>query len=181
MSKWLRNGAFKVQDEYYTPKVLVEAIVPFVPEGQTVWCPFDTEESEFVHAFRHRHAVRYSHAWDGRDFFEYEPEEYDCIVSNPPFTRKLEVLERLYALGKPFAVVLPLPMLNYQEVGDFFLNRDLQLLVVNKKVSFDGNTASFNSSYFCRDLLPKDLMFAKLEHNNSRSHFVPSRMMQSGL
>jgi len=56
-------------------------------------------------------------------FFEYEPERYDFIVSNPPFTRKLEVLSRLYLLGKPFAMVLPLPMLNYQEVGDFFLTR----------------------------------------------------------
>ena len=177
MSKWLRTGAFNEKDEYYTPKILVEAIIPFIPKGKTIWCPFDTEESEFVHALKETNEVTFSHIWNGQDFFEYEPEQYDLIVSNPPFTRKLEVLERLYGIGKPFAMVLPLPMLNYQEVGDFFLNRKLQLLIVNKKVSFDGNTASFNNSFFCHNLLPSDLMFAKLENNNSRWFFKPSRMM----
>lgn len=178
MSKWLRNGAFNEKDEYYTPEILASVIVPYIPVGKTVWCPFDTEDSEFVHAFSKNHKVIYSHIWTGQDFFKYEPEEYDYIVSNPPFSRKLEVLERLYSLNKPFAMVLPLPMLNYQEVGNFFLNRNLQLLIVDKKVSFDGNTASFNNSYFCRDILPRDLVFAHLSHNNSRKHYVPSRMSQ---
>ena len=109
----------------------------------------------------------------------YEPkEEYDYIISNPPFSRKLEVLERLYDIGKPFAMVLGLPILNYQEVGSFFVGRDLQLLIVDKKVSFDGNTASFNNSYFCRDFLPKDLIFEHLEHNNSKKNFKPSKMYE---
>lgn len=176
MSKWLRTGAFNEKDEYYTPKILVDVVVPYVPKGSTVWCPFDTKDSEFVHAFSVNHRVTHSHIWEGQDFFEYEPDHYDYIISNPPFTRKLEVLERLYGLGKPFAMVLPLPMLNYQEVGNFFLNRGLQLLIVDKKVSFDGNTASFNNSFFCNNILPRDLIFAHLENNNSRKHFVPSRM-----
>ncbi len=176
MSKWLRKGAFNEKDEYYTPPILAEVIVPYVPEGAKVWLPFDTENSEFVHAFAGRNEVIYSHIWDGRCFFEYEPEQYDCVVSNPPFTRKLEVLQRLYSFGRPFAMVLPLPMLNYQEVGSFFLDKELQLLIVDKKVSFDGNTASFNNSFFCRGLLPKDIVFESLPHNNSRKHYVPSRM-----
>jgi len=176
MSKWLRTGAFNEKDEYYTPPILVKAILPYVPKAATVWCPFDTEDSEFVHAFKERNKVIHSHIWEGKDFFKYEPDNYDYIISNPPFTRKLEVLDRLYKLGKPFAMVLPLPMLNYQEVGDFFLDKELQLLIVNKKVSFDGNTASFNNSYFCNNLLPKDLIFVGLENNNSKRHFVASRM-----
>jgi hypothetical protein len=179
MSKWLRTGAFNEKDEYYTPKILVDAILPYIPEDKTVWCPFDTKDSEFVHAISSRNKVVYSHIWEGKDFFDYEPGDYDLIVSNPPFTRKLEVLNRLYNLNKPFAMVLPLPMLNYQEVGDFFLNKELQLLIVNKKVSFDGNTASFNNSYFCHKMLPKDLIFCGLEHNNSRSYYVPSRMKKT--
>lgn len=178
MSNWLRTGAFNEKDEYYTPKILVDAIVPYIPAGKTVWCPFDTCNSEFVNAFKVNHKVIHSHIWDGKDFFKYEPDTYDYIVSNPPFTRKLEVLQRLYDLDKPFAMVLPLPMLNYQEVGSFFLDKPLQLLIVDKKVSFDGNTASFNNSYFCNKILPKELMFAHLENNNSRKHFIPSEMFK---
>lgn len=71
-----------------------------------------------------------------------------------------------------------LTMLNYQEVGSFFLDKDIQLLIVDKKVSFDGHTASFNNSYYCYNMLPKDLMFEHLEHNNSNKYFTQSRMSQ---
>lgn len=179
-STWLNTNSFQERDEYYTPKSLVSLIIPYLEKGKTVWCPFDTENSEFVLTLKENgFNVIYSHLAYGQDFFKYEPNEnYDYIISNPPFSRKLEVLDRLYKLNKPFAMILPLPMLNYQEVGQFFLDKPLQLLIVDKKVSFDGNTASFNNSYFCYNLLPKDLIFAHLENNNSGKYFVPSRMHQ---
>lgn len=73
-------------------------------------------------------------------------------------------------------MLLGLPILNYQEIGEFFLDKPLQLLIVDKKVSFDGNTASFNNSYFCYKLLPKDIMFTHLPHNNTKNKFVGSKM-----
>jgi len=185
---WLRKSSWNEKDEYYTPIILVEPILKYIPPQSTIWCPFDTEDSEFVILLKQDgHKVIYSHLWMGEeyDFFDYEPEEdYDYIISNPPFTVKLKVFERLYALGKPFAMVMGLPIINYQEVGLFFYNKqesgkNLQLLIVDKKVSFDGNTASFNNSYFCWGMLPKDIIFEHLEHNNSRKHFIGSRMMNN--
>ena len=180
MSSWLKTGSFNEKDEYYTPKILVEPILNFIPKGSTVWCPFDTEDSEFVICLKEAgFKVIFSHIWLGQDFFLYEPKEhYDCIVSNPPFTKKLDVLKRLYALNKPFAMICGLPILNYQEIGEFFLDKELQLLIVDKKVSFDGNTASFNNSYFCYKMLPKDLMFYHLEHNNAGAKYKPSKMQR---
>lgn len=177
-STWLNKKSFNLKDEYYTPPILVKPILPFVKPNSTVWCPFDTENSEFVLSLKEAgNKVIYSHIWLGQDFFEYEPQEnYDYIISNPPFSRKLDVFKRLYELDKPFAMLCGLPILNYQAVGEFFLDKDLQLLIVDKKVSFDGNTASFNNSYFCHKFLPKDLMFTHLEHNNSKNNYVPSRM-----
>ena len=162
MSSWLKGNSFNEKDEYYTPSILVKPILEYIKPNSVIWCPFDTEDSEFVILLKEAgHKVIFSHIWLGQDFFFYEPENYDIIISNPPFTRKLEVLKRLYELGKPFAVILGLPILNYQEVGEFFLGKDLQLLIVDKKVSFDGNTASFNNSYFCYKMLPLDIIFAK--------------------
>ena len=80
-------------------------------------------------------------------------------------------------MNKPFAMICGLPILNYQEIGNFFVGKDLQLLIVDKKVSFDGNTASFNNSYFCKDILPKDLIFKHLDNNNTGVNFKPSRMI----
>ena len=192
---WLRQSAWNKKDEYYTPSILVDAIIPYLktnpntfdipPEKLTIWCPFDTENSEFVIRLKEAgFKVIYTHIWRGQDFFNYEPqEEYHYIVSNPPFTQKLQVFERLYELKKPFAMVMGLPILNYQQVGTFFHQKqnegnNLQLLIVDKKVSFDGNTASFNNSYFCWNVLDKDIVFHHLEHNNSRTHYTPSRMFK---
>mgnify|MGYP003678714821 CR=1 FL=1 len=192
---WLRRSAWNEKDEYYTPSILAHAIIPYLKTNPktfdipskliTIWCPFDTENSEFVLGLRDAgFNVIHSHIWNGEDFFEYEPDEdYDYIVSNPPFTMKLKVFERLYDLGKPFAMVMGLPILNYQEVGAFFHRhqgegKNLQLLIVDKKVSFDGNTASFNNSFFCWGVLGQDIVFHHLEHNNSRKHYIPSRMFK---
>ena len=178
MSNWLATGRFNIKDEYYTPPILVKPIIKYLKPNSTIWCPFDTENSEFVILLKEAgHKVIYSHIAYDQDFFNYEPDEdYDYIISNPPFTRKLDVFKRLYELKKPFAMVCGLPILNYQEIGNFFLDKDLQLLIVDKKVSFDGHTASFNNSYFCNGILPKDIVFEHLENNNTGINFVGSRM-----
>jgi len=175
----LKHSMRSSVDEHYTPSILVKPIVKYIAPNSTIWCPFDTKNSEFVVELTKTHDVIYSHISLGQDFFEYEPQQkYDCIISNPPFTLKKQVLERLYLLNKPFAIILGLPILNYQEIGAFFVskNSDIQLLIVDKKVSFNGNTASFNNSYFCRNFLPRDILFEHLDHNNSRKHFVQSSM-----
>lgn len=180
---YFKRGNWNKKDEYYTPALLVEPILKYIKPKSTIWCPFDTEESEFVIAFEKAgHKVIHSHIWEGKDFFEYTPkEDYDYIISNPPFTRKYDILKRLFELEKPFAMILGLPILNYQIFGKYMFDKqeegkDLQLLIVDKKISFDGNTASFNNSYFCYNVLPKQLIFEHLENNNSKQYFKPSNM-----
>jgi len=183
---YFKRTHWTARDEYYTPSILVEAIVPYLKmrfTDATIWCPFDTKNSEFVLCLREAgFNVVHSHLWTGEDFFKYEPKHYDAIISNPPFTLKREVFRRLFDLKKPFAMLMGLPILNYQDVGNFFFGyqekgQNLQLLVFDKKVSFDGNTSSFNTSFFCSGILQRDLMFHHLPHNNSRKHYVASRMI----
>lgn len=179
------RGMYTKNDEHYTPRVLVEPIVQYIPKGSTVWCPFDTANSEFVLVLKeHGFKVIHSHIWEGKDFFEFEPDEhYDCIVSNPPFSLKLEVFERLFALGKPFAVLMNSMAEQYQNVGYFFYEKSLegkfiQKLNPDKKVSFNGGTSSFNTAYFCWNFLPRDYIMCHLEHNNTGRKYIPSRMHQ---
>lgn len=178
---WLRKTAWNEKDEYFTPRILVEPIVKYTQPGSTIWCPFDTVNSEFTRVLTEQgRNVIATHIWNGQDFFNYEPDEhYDYIISNPPFTRKLDVLKRLYELDTPFAMIMGLPILNYNEINNFYFNldKDLQLLIVDKKVSFDGNTSSFNTSYFCHKMLPQGIVFEHLEHSNAGRHYNPSRML----
>jgi len=73
-------------DECYTPDYGVRPILKYIPKDATVWCPFDKQDSEFVKQISRQNKVVYSHIDFGQNFFEYEPNEWDCIVSNPPFT-----------------------------------------------------------------------------------------------
>ena len=179
MSSWLNRNSFEIRDEYYTPKILVEPILKYIKPNSTIWCPFDTADSEFVILFTEAgHKVIYTHIWKGEDFFELEVPDCDYIISNPPFTKKLEVLTRLFDTGKPFAILIGIPILNYQNICDFLFDKDWQLLLVNKKVSFDGNPSSFNTSYLTHKILSRNII-AKIDNTNAKQHYVPSRMYKA--
>lgn len=57
------------------------------------------------------------------------------IVSNPPYTQKDRVIERLYELEKPFAVLLPLNRLQGVDRYRYFKN-GIQLLTFDKQIGF---------------------------------------------
>lgn len=35
-------------DEFYTPVYAIDPIIKYIRPNSTIWCPFDTEESNFV-------------------------------------------------------------------------------------------------------------------------------------
>ncbi len=138
--------------------------------GITIWCPFDTEHSAFVQTFKEKGSdVVFSHLNDGKDFFEYEPEHWDIMISNPPFSKKDKVLERAYQLGKPFALLLPVNSIQGKARHKIFQN-DVQMLVFDSRVDYhtNGNMTTytkgnhFGSAYFCRGLLPSKLELREL-------------------
>ncbi len=54
-------------DEQYTPRHAVLPIVKYLPRNAVIWCPFDTENSEFVIALKEAgHEVIFSHIFTGR-------------------------------------------------------------------------------------------------------------------
>ena len=57
-------------DECYTPYYGVEPILEYIPNDSIVWCPFDTEDSEFVKQIIKTNKVVFSHIENGEDFFE---------------------------------------------------------------------------------------------------------------
>ncbi len=102
-------------DEQYTPAKTVELLLPHIQhlKNKTIWCPFDREDSQFVQVLRKNgFKVTYSHIDYGQDFFAYEPEAWDVIISNPPYTNKRRYWERCLALDKPFALLLPVNILS---------------------------------------------------------------------
>lgn len=147
-------------DECFTPRYVVEAILPYLDRSKTYWLPFDTEESEFVRVLRDNgfSFVR-SHKKEGLDYFEYEPEHWDAILSNPPFTGKRAIFERALSFGKPFALLMSNTWLNDSAPKVLFMERDLQLFLFRNRIQFNSmHKITFSSSFFCCDFLPKQIM-----------------------
>ena len=158
-------------DEMYTPFYCVKPLVKYIDSSKIVWCPFDKEWSAFVKELKENgNKVIYTHLDMGNDFFNYEPLEYDIIISNPPFSKKDDVIKRLYLLGKPFAILLPMNSLQGKKRYEYFKN-GIQLLCFDQRVGFHNANnmarpvegSPFASAYFCRDLLPTDLIIEHLE------------------
>lgn len=162
----------KASDEYYTPRDAILPLLKYLEQNNNkiIWCPFDTEESEYVKLFSEcGYKVIFSHIDNGENFFEYEPKEpYDCIISNPPFSLKDDILKRLTELKKPYAILLPLPTLQGQKRFEYLKNS--QALIFDKRINFYTDKehtkmakgVAFASIYICKNFLPDSLIFEKL-------------------
>lgn len=158
-------------DECYTLRYGVLPILKYLNsrfenKKITIWCPFDKEDSEFVKVFRENNfKVIASHIGNGQDFYRYEPkEQYDVIISNPPFTNKRGIFERVLSFNKPFALLFSLVWLNDAAPKQIFMsaNKKMQILMFDKRMCFKNNgkiekTPSFSSGYLCYDFLPEQI------------------------
>ena len=155
-------------DECYTPDYAVKPILEYIPKDVTVWCPFDTEESQFVKQISKTNPVTYSHLDKGQDFFQYQPSEWDIIISNPPFSNKKKFFKRALAFNKPFALIMTNTWLNDSTPKVLFKDKDLQLLMFDKRMEFVNpngqvnNKITFSSSYYCWNFLPKQIIMKTL-------------------
>lgn len=159
----------KEADETYTPSYAVKPLLKYLKPNTIIWCPFDMEDSEYVKTFRAAgYKVIASHIDNGQNFFFYEPDSYDIIISNPPFSIKDDILKRLNELNRPYAILLPLPALQGQKRFPYLKN--CQALIFDKRINFYRNKetkeiikgVAFASIYICKSFLPKDLIFEEL-------------------
>lgn len=92
---YLTSDTTPTSDERFTPFYCVEPIIKYIEKDKIIWCPFDKEWSAYVKRLRENgNTVISSSIEDGYDFFEYEPENYDIIISNPPFSKKRSSIKK---------------------------------------------------------------------------------------
>ena len=157
-------------DEWYTPIYAITPIIDYLPKNKIIWCPFDTSDSNYVKELKKAgYKVIYSHTDTGHNFFNYEPEKWDILVSNPPFSIKDKVLARSYSFKKPFALLLPISALEGVFRTDLYIKNGLELLKFDKRINFNHTKGiSFATGYFCYNLLPKSLIHKKI---NNKEYF----------
>ena len=160
----------KASDEVFTPEYAVKPLLKYIAlyaqkhnfnqnNPLTIWCPFDKEFSYYVKTLSTLPYVKiiYTHIDDDKNFFYYEPDNYDIIISNPPFSQKDDVLKRLYELNKPYAMLLPIPSLQGQARFPYLPN--IPYLGFDKRINYYKDEAmtkiqdgvSFGSCYLCKN------------------------------
>lgn len=105
------NGAparFNTHDNYVTSKEGWEVVKKYLPENLKIWCPF-YHGGEVTDNFNYENII---HA--KKDFFTWQPEEWDIICDNPPYSIKKNVIKRCVELGKPFGLLLPMDVIERQ-------------------------------------------------------------------
>jgi hypothetical protein len=154
---------FKKDGEYYTPRYAVIPLLKYLKRNSVIWCPFDKKRSQYVQTFTDQgHQVVYTHADFGGGFFKIEV-ECDYIISNPPYSKKLEVLKRLYELKKPFAMLLGSHGIFEGDRYRLLSQNPFELMVLDKRVVFrKGGSPPFQNWYICNGLLPDKIIFEEI-------------------
>ena len=98
-------------DEYYTLQEDAEIIADHLIQlPLKVWLPFNDTDSVWRYVLAER---GFEVVATVGDFFTTDPPEgVQCIISNPPFSKKKDVMERIKALNLRFALILPFQWLN---------------------------------------------------------------------
>jgi len=167
-------------DEFYTPYYAIKPILKYIEPNSTIWCPFDTAESLYVKTLKQEgHNVIYTHINKGENFFEIGVPECDYIISNPPYSLKTEVLERLFEIGKPFAMLLGVVgLFESQRRFKMFRENDFEIMYLNLRVDYfkdyneikPSKNPPFSSVYVCHKMLPKQIIFEKI----NKKELLPS-------
>lgn len=147
---------FSKHDDYMTPKSAWENIKEFIPKDKIIWEAFygDGDSGKYLKE------LGFNTIHEEVDFFENNLGE--LVVSNPPFTKCPEVLQRLKDLGKPFILIMPSSKINTQYFRRLFSNSNdpIQIIIPRKRIQFkklingvsdpnQKNACNFDCFYYC--------------------------------
>lgn len=169
MEKKLKVQASGSPDDYQTPSIALRPLLPYLKKNWIIWECAEGKGNLTRELIEREFKVIGTDILKGQDFLTYEPDKYDCIITNPPYSLKERFLERCYNLGKPFALLMPLTALESEKRQRGYRKHGIQLIIPNKRINFEtpsgeGSSSWFLTAWFTWGLnLPKDLMFVRLD------------------
>ncbi|MDD4756638.1 MAG: hypothetical protein PHG29_11215 [Prolixibacteraceae bacterium] len=161
-------------DEFYTPRYAITPLIKYLKPRSTILCPFDTKNSLFVKILKDNgFNVNYSHINNNINFFELDLDNIECdyIISNPPYSLKNEVFEKLFNSNKSFAMLVGVVgLFESKKRFNLFKNNNFEIMYFDKRISYFKDyrdekpslNPPFSSVYLTRGILPKKIIFEEL-------------------
>lgn len=141
-----KNKEFHNDDQYNTTPEMWEMINHLIPKNQILFEAFLKDNWSSKSAITLRELGHNVVGDPTMDFFNELP-EYDIIVSNPPYSIKKKIFERLAVLDKPFILILPISTITKQYVK--VLERDkVQMIIPSKRMQFERSGVELSRCWF---------------------------------
>jgi hypothetical protein len=158
-------------DACQTPAYAIDPLLPYLVEGWNIWEPAAGEGYLEGALYDSGFSVIPSDILTGQNFFEFEPDSWDCLITNPPFSVKYKWLERCYQLGKPFALLMPVETLGTKSAAVLFEEFGTEIIFVRPRINFkmpnkgwDGGGAQFPVAWYTWKLnIGRAMIFAKIK------------------
>ncbi len=153
----------KDSDNYETDKKGWEIIKEYIPKDKKIWCPFYCT-GKMKDDFKDLFDIDVIH--EDKDFFNYEPDNYDLIIDNPPFSKFKDICTKLKEIDKPFILICFSKVILMKWFQRLFKD-DLQVIIPFTRPTFThltnpkkGYTPPYGVMYYCYKMnLKKDLIF----------------------
>ena len=144
---------FLEHDDYMTPKYVWENIKEYIPNDKVIWEAFygDGKSGEYLKQ------LGFNVIHEPIDFFKED--RGDIIITNPPFSKSKEVMNRLYELDKPFILIFPSSKINTQYFRKW-KNKNIQIIIPRTRIHFEKKingeipknwkkACNFDCFYYC--------------------------------
>ncbi|MFA5377850.1 MAG: hypothetical protein WC455_19020 [Dehalococcoidia bacterium] len=160
-----------------TPAYALGPLLPYLSPKWTIWEPAQGE-GLMVEALRDGGVANVigSDLQEDQNFFDTQPDQWDCLVTNPPYSIKYKWLERCYELGKPFALLIPVETLGAKTAQVLFREHGVEVIFMDRRINFkmpligwDGSAAQFPVAWFSWGLnIGRQMTFARMDRNANR-------------
>lgn len=142
-------------DELYTPDYAINELVKFLPKDKIILeCAVGTGKLKNALINKGFSVI------ETNDFFNYKDNNFDLIITNPPYSLKDDFITKCYEWNKPFALLLPINAFEGKKRQLLYKKYGIQVLLPNKRIDFNGKKAVwFYTAWFCFKILPKDIVF----------------------
>jgi len=158
----LRGNGMKLKkvDEYMTPLSAWQDINEFIPKNKIIWEAFKGDGT----SAENLRSIGCNVICDDVDFFTANL-NYDIIVTNPPFSKKIKIFQKLEQIDMPFIMIVPVSIITKKYFSYF--SQKCGIIVPNKRIQFikDGNQLTrccFDCVYVCYKIdnfTPREIIY----------------------